>query len=93
MKWTRRDVLKGLGGLPIAGGIWWAAAANSVLSSKERSEILEQLNIEPTYPSSLPSIDGPPIRVGIIGFGIRGEQLCRSLGFATKDWLEEESEA
>jgi len=87
MKWTRRDVLKGLGGLPIAGGIWWAAAANSVLSSKERSEILEQLNIEPSYPSSLPSIDGPPIKVGIIGFGSRGEDLCRSLGFATKEWL------
>ena len=93
MKWTRRDVLKGLGGLPIAGGIWWAAAANSVLSSKERSEILEQLNIEPTYPSSLPSIDGPPIRVGIIGFGIRGEQLCRSMGFATKDWLADMEKA
>ena len=87
MKWTRRDVLKGLGGLPIAGGIWWAAAANSVLNSKERSEILEQLNIEPSYPSSLPSIDGPPIKVGIIGFGIRGEDLCRSLGFASKEWL------
>ncbi len=87
MKWTRRDVLKGLGGLPIAGGIWWAAAANSVLSNKERLEILEQLNIEPSYPTSLPTLDGPPIRVGIIGFGIRGEQLCRSLGFATKEWL------
>ncbi len=89
MKWTRRDVLKGLGGLPIVGGIWWAAAANSVLSDRERSEILERLNIEPSYPTSLPSIDGPPIKVGIIGFGIRGEQLCRSLGFATKEWLSD----
>ena len=30
------------------------------------------------------------IKVGIIGFGIRGEQLCRSLGFATKEWLSPE---
>jgi hypothetical protein len=89
MKWTRRDMLKGLAGLPLVGGIWWAAAANSVLSSQKRSEILEQLNIEPSYPTSLPSITGPPIRVGIIGFGIRGEQLCRSLGFATNEWLSE----
>jgi len=93
MKWTRRDILKGLGGLPIAGGIWWAAAANSVLNTKERSEILEQLNIEPSYPKSLPSLDGPPIKVGIIGFGIRGEQLCRSLGFATKEWLSDMEKA
>lgn len=89
MKWTRRDVLKGLGSLPIAGGIWWAGATNSVLTSKERNEILEQLNIEPSLPSALPSIDGEPIRVGIVGFGIRGEQLCRSLGFATKEWIHD----
>jgi len=88
MKWTRRDVLKGLGSLPIAGGIWWAGASNSLMSSKERSELLEQLNIDPSLPSALPSIGGEPIKVGIIGFGIRGEQLCRSLGFATEEWLE-----
>jgi len=77
-----------LGSLPIAGGIWWAGASNSLMSSKERSELLEQLNIDPSLPSALPSIGGEPIKVGIIGFGIRGEQLCRSLGFATEEWLE-----
>ena len=87
MKWTRREMLKGLGGLPLVGGIWWAAAANSVLKNEKRTEILEHLNIGPSYPTLLPPIDGSPISVGIIGFGIRGEQLCRSLGFATKEWL------
>ena len=38
MKWTRRDIIKGLGGLPIAGAIWWAGAASSVQSRKERTE-------------------------------------------------------
>lgn len=89
MKWTRRDVLKGLGGLPIAGGIWWAGASNSILNRKERSEILEQLNIQPSVFSGLPVIGGEPIRVGVVGFGIRGEQLCRALGFATKTWLKD----
>ena len=89
MKWTRRDVLKGLGGLPILGSIWWAGTANALVKSKDRSEILEQLKIEPSLTSALPQIGGAPIRLGIIGFGIRGEQLCRALGFATKDWLEE----
>jgi predicted dehydrogenase len=88
MKWTRRDVLKGLGGLPIAGGIWWAGAAYSTSSNKERAEILERLNIQPSLPNPFPDIGGDPIRVGIIGFGIRGKQLCRALGFATNDWLE-----
>ena len=91
MKWTRRDVLKGLGGLPIVGGIWWAGAANSLVSNNERierEEILAQLNIQPSLLVTVPPVEGNAIRVGIIGFGIRGEQLCRALGFATKKWLE-----
>ena len=32
-------------------------------------------------------------RLGIIGFGIQGEQLCRALGFATTEWLAEMKEA
>ena len=87
MKWTRRDVLKGLGGVPILGAVWWAGASSTVSQKKKRSEILEKLNIQPSLPSVVPDIGGKPIRVGIIGFGIRGEQLCRSLGFATKEWL------
>jgi predicted dehydrogenase len=31
--------------------------------------------------------------MGIIGFGIRGKQLCRSLGFATNNWLENMAKA
>nr|WP_299383975.1 Gfo/Idh/MocA family oxidoreductase [Allomuricauda sp.] len=89
MKWTRRDLLKGLGGLPILGAVWWAGAANTVYNRKERSKILKQLNIRPSLPPTVPSIDGEPVRVGIVGFGIRGEQLCRSLGFATDEWVED----
>ena len=89
MKWTRRDVLKGLGGIPILGAVWWAGASNAVSKRRKRNEILQQLNIQPSLPPSVPSIGGDPIRVGIIGFGIRGEQLCRALGFATKEWKED----
>lgn len=93
MSWTRRDALKGLGGIPILGAVWWAGAANAVARKKQRSEILEQLNIRPILPSVVQAIGGDPIRIGIIGFGIRGEQLCRSLGFATKQWLGDMKEA
>ena len=89
MKWTRRDVLKGLGGIPILGAVWWAGASNSVSKKRKRSEILQQLNIQPSLPPTVPEIGGDPIRVGIIGFGIRGQQLCRSLGFATEQWKED----
>ena len=89
MKWTRRDVLKGLGGIPILGAVWWVGAANAVSKKKERYAILEQLNIKPSLPKAVKAISGNPIRVGIIGFGIRGEQLCRAIGYATEEWKEE----
>lgn len=89
MKWTRRDLLKGLGGLPILGAVWWAGAASAVHNRRERTKILEQLNIRPSLPPTVPGIEGEPVKVGIIGFGIRGEQLCRSLGFATQEWRDE----
>ena len=88
MTWTRRDALKGLGGIPILGAVWWAGAASTVAKKKERSAILEQLNIQPSLPPAVQGIGGEPVRVGIIGFGIRGEQLCRAMGFATKEWIE-----
>ncbi|MFS4417983.1 Gfo/Idh/MocA family protein [Maribacter sp. 2307ULW6-5] len=88
MKWTRRDLIKGLGGLPILGAVWYAGAANTVGKARKRSEILETLNIQPSLPNAFGGLGGDPIKVGIIGFGIRGEQLCRSLGFATKGWKE-----
>ena len=89
MKWTRRDVIKGLGGIPILGAVWWAGASNAASKNRERSAILEQLNIEPSLPTTVKAITGDPVRVGIIGFGIRGEQLCRALGYATEEWKEE----
>ncbi len=30
------------------------------------------------------------MRVGLIGFGFRGEQLARALGYATEEWIEEQ---
>ncbi|MEM7381140.1 MAG: Gfo/Idh/MocA family oxidoreductase, partial [Bacteroidota bacterium] len=62
---------------------------HAVAKNRKRSEILQQLNIQPSLPSSVQKLTGDPVRVGIIGFGIRGEQLCRSLGFATPEWKEE----
>lgn len=87
MKWTRRDLLKGLGGIPLLGTVWAAAGIESYKSREEKATLLEQLNIDAALPPKSGSMQGDPIRVGIIGFGGRGEHLCRSLGFATTDWL------
>ena len=92
MSWTRREALLGLGGIPILGAVWWAGAAGTVGRKKERESILETLNIQPSLPPAVPAIGGEPVKVGIIGFGIRGKQLCRALGYATQEWRAEMEE-
>ena len=92
-KWSRRDILKGLSGIPFLGTVWWAGASFSKNIQKEKSKILESLNIDAVLPPPTGSMSGDPVRVGIIGFGIRGNQLFRALGFATKSWLSDMKES
>jgi predicted dehydrogenase len=91
-KLSRRDLLKGLGGIPILGAVWYGGAKISSAAKKEKNFLLETLNIKASAPPPSGPMSGNPLRLGIIGFGIRGEQLCRALGFATTEWLEEMKE-
>jgi len=86
-KWSRRDMLKGLAGIPIVGSVWFSGANSTRRKIEERNEILSTLNIQATPPPSTGPMSGDPLRVGIVGFGGRGEHLCRSLGYATDEWL------
>lgn len=91
--WSRRTVLKGLAGLPIVGGALIGAAGISRSVKKEKQKILDTLNINASPPPPVGSMSGDPIKIGIIGFGGRGEHLCRASGYATKEWLENAREA
>jgi predicted dehydrogenase len=88
-KFRRRTLLKGLFGFPILGAAWWAGASTSIQKSNERKAILNTLNIQPKIPPVVGSMSGDPIRIGLIGFGSRGQHLARSMGYATNDWLAE----
>lgn len=93
MKWSRRDMLRGLAGIPILGSVWFAGARVTGNAKRERQLLLETLNIKASPPPPTGPMSGDPIRIGIIGFGIRGEQLCRALGYATTDWLKNMKES
>jgi len=93
MKWSRRDMLRGLAGIPILGSVWFAGARVTGNAKRERQILLETLNIKASPPPPTGPMSGDPVRIGIIGFGIRGEQLCRALGYATTDWLKDMKEA
>jgi predicted dehydrogenase len=67
----------------------WAAGIDTTKRSKlEKDFLLEKLNIKASAPPASGPMSGVPLRIGLIGFGIRGEQLMRALGFATQEWIE-----
>ncbi|MCU0382225.1 MAG: Gfo/Idh/MocA family oxidoreductase, partial [Chitinophagaceae bacterium] len=92
-KWNRRDLLKTLGGVPLFGAVWYAGASIAGSAKREKQFLLETLNIKASPPPASGPMSGKPIRLGIIGYGIRGEQLCRALGFASTAWLKDMQEA
>lgn len=88
-KWSRRSVLKGLGGVPLLGAAWWAGARFAGEVTGKRDEILSTLDINAAPPPPSGPMSGKAVRVGIIGFGIRGPQLCQALGFITRERQQE----
>lgn len=88
-KFSRRDWLKSLGGVPLLGAVWYTGASVTGNAKREKKTLLETLNIKASPPPPTGPMSGNPIRVGIIGFGGRGEHLVRSLGFATQEWLDD----
>ncbi len=81
----RRDILKGLATLPVAGalayGVYRKARLDRLKSLKSVAHELG-LNTDPIVGLPLTDPDSETVRIGIIGYGIRGKQLAMGLGFA-----------
>lgn len=86
----RRDMLKGLASIPVLGVFflaWWRKRKRDHYLN---NTIIRQLDINASPPPSVP----PPanrklIRLGHIGYGIRGEQVTRAAGFAHPDVIDD----
>lgn len=83
----RREALKILATLPVLG-----AMAYGVLK-KAKNESTNKLAGNMFDLKTTPSVievkpDGKTLRIGIIGFGIRGSQLMQALGYATPEYVE-----
>jgi predicted dehydrogenase len=89
---SRRKALRGLMGLPIAGGILIGAYAEAQQKAREKARILDALRIEAIRPDHTADLAGDPIRIGIIGYGGRGQHLVRLLGYALPSWIEARQE-
>jgi len=82
MTMNRRDILKSLVSIPVVGGLAYAWYRKRKYENYLRLNIQEELKISPE-PSAFrddPSI-GREIRLGLIGYGIRGKDLAMAAGF------------
>jgi predicted dehydrogenase len=76
---NRREVIKGLGALSASGLM--AFKADLLFNEDVFSELeLNGFDQATSYQA------GEELRMGIIGFGIRGQQLVRAAGFASESW-------
>ncbi len=88
----RRDILKGIATIPVFGPFLYAFLKKKLSDDFKKKEILAELGISRKAPTVLPKtiLKKPKelIRLGIIGFGGRGEDLVHGAGFAHPDWIE-----
>ena len=88
-KLNRREVLKGLATLPVVGAFFYSLYKKKQYDSFLKSSLLEEIKISgdvPVMPKT--KSNSKQIRLGLIGFGIRGPQLARSAGFAHPEYIE-----
>ena len=87
---TRRDVLKSLATIPVLGAFAYGLYRKRRYDRILKSKITEELGLSYTTPDVKPSdLSGKTIRLGIIGFGIRGTQLAKAAGFLHPEKISE----
>src|SRR6056297_3139357 len=86
---NRRDLLKGLATVPVIGAFAYGVWRKKKLDHYRNNQLSNELNMSRTEPAD-PKMtwDGEPMRLGIIGYGIRGKQLLKAAGFAMPEQVQ-----
>lgn len=85
----RRDLLKGLATVPVLGAFAYSWLHKQHHDEYLKKSIQEEIKLKATAPE-VPAT-GPmdkKIRLGLIGYGIRGKQLARAAGFAHPELID-----
>ena len=84
----RRDVIKTLATVPLLGAVAYGLVKTRKTAFLDRdiSDVFQISNKNAVFLKPVP--DGKQIRLGLIGFGIRGKQLMRALGFAEPSYMD-----
>lgn len=91
---TRRDLLKGLLTLPIAGAFAYGVYKKNQFEHLQKINLLNEIDLSNQSPEFVsPVSSGKNIRIGIIGYGGRGSSLLRNIGFIHPERMDKYKEA
>ncbi len=84
----RREVLKTLATVPLLGAMAFGVARTrkTKLLNRDISDVFKLSNANAVYLQ--PQAGGRQIRIGLIGYGIRGTQLMRAIGFVQPSYID-----
>ncbi len=87
---SRREVIKGLSTIPFMGAFAAAWFRKSSVEQQLKENLLEAVNLTAEPADLAPvAVGGKPLRLGMIGFGIRGRHLLRATGHAEPKWIDD----
>ena len=93
-KMNRREVLKGLVTVPVLGALAYGTWRKRRQDHLRSHKLAKELNMSHGSIEYTPfQHDGQTIRLGLIGFGIRGTQLMQAAGFVTPHRIQEWKDA
>ncbi len=90
---SRRDVVKGLATVPVLGAFAFAYYRKRKHTRQLKNSILEDIKLSDDPPMPDKPLKGDKIRLGLIGFGIRGPQIAKAAGFLHPENVEAMKEA
>jgi predicted dehydrogenase len=88
----RRELLKSLISVPVVGAFAYAWYRKRKYERFLKTNIQEELGITPTSPGEViqsGTDGGKQIRLGLIGYGIRGKDLAEAAGFAHPSTIDD----
>ena len=95
--WGRRDLFRALASVPVFGALAYSVWRKTSSTEERRRKIFEELGVTGDAPAVIPqAISNPPsgkLRLGVVGYGGRGQADVRGAGFAPTEWTDRQARA
>ncbi|MBC35987.1 MAG: oxidoreductase [Bacteroidetes bacterium] len=85
----RREILKGLVTLPLVGALAYGAYQRNKYFEQVDQEMLDDIQLDLDPLPEIKAFTGKPLKIGIIGCGLRMKYILKSLGYVSPETIDE----